>query len=205
MEALKYVGRTGVSHPGAYVFVLPHLQGYTGEDGFEISVPNSKAVGLAETLLSNPDVKLSGLGARDSLRLEAGLCLYGHDLDETISPIEAGLAWCVGKRRRAAFDFLGGDVIKRQLADGVTRRRVGFVSAGAPARENSEILGPDGQQIGRITSGGFSPSLKKNIAMGYIAKGFDKAGTKVKLVVRGKQNDGEVTKMPFVPTTYYKG
>jgi len=179
--------------------------GYTGEDGFEISVPNTHAVQLAEALVSNSAVKLAGLGARDSLRLEAGLCLYGNDLNEDITPIEAGLAWCVGKRRRTAFDFLGGEVIKKQLAEGVSKKRVGFISSGAPARQHSEILGPDGKVIGEVTSGTYSPCLKKNIAMGYVAKGFEKAGTQLKIQVRGKQNDATVTKMPFVPTTYYKG
>ena len=179
--------------------------GYTGEDGFEISVPNSKAVALGEELLKSPEVKLTGLGARDSLRLEAGLCLYGNDLDETITPIEAGLAWCVGKRRREAFDFLGGAVIKKQLAEGASKRRVGFVSAaGAPARQHTKIFSKEGKEIGEITSGGFSPCLKKNIAMGYVLKGFDKVGTSVMLEVRGKKNEATVTKMPFVPTTYFK-
>ncbi|KAL6758793.1 hypothetical protein V8C86DRAFT_2587918 [Haematococcus lacustris] len=179
--------------------------GYTGEDGFEISVPNTHAVALAVKLLANSRVRLAGLGPRDSLRLEAGLCLYGNDLDESITPIEAGLAWTVGKRRREKFDFLGGEVIREQLAKGVSKRRVGFISAGAPARQHSAITTPDGQEIGEVTSGAFSPCLKKNIAMGYVQKGHDKAGTKVKLVVRGKANDAEVVKMPFVPTHYYKG
>lgn len=179
--------------------------GYTGEDGFEISIPNSGVLSLAEALLKNPRVKLAGLGARDALRLEAGLCLYGNDLDEGITPIEAGLAWTVGKRRRTAFDFLGGEVIKRQLADGVSKRRVGFVSSGAPARQHSAITTPSGETVGEITSGAFSPTLKKNIAMGYVEKPHDKAGTALKLVVRGKSNDATVTKMPFVSTTYYKG
>jgi len=179
--------------------------GYTGEDGFEISVPNTHAVALAEKLMSNNRVRLCGLGPRDSLRLEAGLCLYGNDLDESISPIEAGLAWTVGKRRREKFDFLGGEVIRKQLAEGVTRRRVGFFSAGAPARQHTEIQNLEGKVVGEITSGAFSPCLKKNIAMGYVLKGQDKAGTKLKLVVRGKLNDAEIVKMPFVPTHYYKG
>ena len=140
--------------------------GYTGEDGFEISVPNAQIAQLADKLVSNPEVRLAGLGPRDSLRLEAGLCLYGNDLNEEITPIEAGLAWTVAKRRREAFDFLGGDVIKRQLADGVAQRRVGFVSSGAPARQHSEITTPDGKKVGEVTSGAFSPCLKKNIAMG---------------------------------------
>ncbi|GAX85338.1 hypothetical protein CEUSTIGMA_g12755.t1 [Chlamydomonas eustigma] len=180
--------------------------GYTGEDGFEVSVPSSRAVELTEALLKLPGMRMCGLGARDSLRLEAGLCLYGNDLNEDISPVEAGLAWCVGKRRREAFDFLGGQVIKKQLAEGVTKRRVGFVSTGgAPARQHSLILSPEGKTIGEITSGSHSPCLKKNIAMGYIEKGFDKAGTAVKLQVRDRTNDATVTKMPFVPTTYFKG
>jgi len=179
--------------------------GYTGEDGFEISVPASHAVGLAEKLVADARVKLAGLGARDALRLEAGLCLYGNDLEEHISPIEAGLAWTVGKRRREKFDFLGGEVIKKQLAEGVSKRRVGFVGAGgAPARQHAEILSADGKVIGEVTSGAFSPCLKKNIAMGYVEKGFDKAGTPVKLSVRGKANDATVAKMPFVPTHYHK-
>eukprot|EP00798_Chlamydomonas_sp_ICE-L_P008260 gene8261-1529_t len=164
-------------------------------------VPSDKAVALCEALLANKKVKMSGLGPRDSLRLEAGLCLYGNDLNEDITPVEAGLAWTIGKRRREAFDFLGGD---KQLADGVSKRRVGFLSTGAPARQNSEIQDMDGNVIGEITSGAFSPNLKKNVAMGYVEKAFAKAGTQVKVVVRGKKNDATVTKMPFVPTPYYK-
>lgn len=150
-------------------------------------------------------MRLAGLGPRDSLRLEAGLCLYGNDLNEDITPIEAGLAWTVAKRRREAFDFLGGAVIKQQLADGVAQRRVGFVSSGAPARQHSEITTPDGKKVGEVTSGAFSPCLKKNIAMGYVDKAYAKAGTELNLVVRGKPQKGVVTKMPFVTTTYFKG
>lgn len=179
--------------------------GYTGEDGFEISAPNSHAVALAEALVSNDKVKLAGLGARDALRLEAGLCLYGNDLTEELTPIEAGLAWTVGKKRREAFDFLGGQVIKEQLAGGVKQRRVGFISSGAPARQHSEIQNMEGKVVGEISSGAFSPCLKKNIAMGYVEKDYAKVGTALKVVVRGKVNDATVTKMPFVPNTYYKG
>ncbi|KXZ44287.1 hypothetical protein GPECTOR_70g518 [Gonium pectorale] len=178
--------------------------GYTGEDGFEISVPSSSALALAEKLTAHPRVRLAGLGPRDSLRLEAGLCLYGNDLNEELTPVEAGLAWTIGKRRREAFDFLGGQVIKKQLAEGVSKRRVGFVSSGAPARQHSVVSTPDGKVVGEITSGAFSPCLKKNIAMGYVDKDFAKAGTALKVEVRGKQNDAVVTKMPFVPTPYYK-
>lgn len=140
--------------------------GYTGEDGFELSIPNDKATELARKFMSDNRVRMTGLGARDSLRLEAGLCLYGNDLTEDITPIEAGLTWTIGKSRREACDFLGGDVIKKQLADGVSVRRVGFISAGAPARQHSDILTPDGKKVGEISSGAFSPCLKKNIAMG---------------------------------------
>eukprot|EP00879_Flechtneria_rotunda_P001226 GHRR01001373.1.p1 GENE.GHRR01001373.1~~GHRR01001373.1.p1 ORF type:complete len:413 (+),score=119.81 GHRR01001373.1:96-1334(+) len=179
--------------------------GYTGEDGFELSIPNSGMVEIAEALTADSEVRLAGLGPRDSLRLEAGLCLYGNDLEQHITPIEAGLAWTVGKRRRDKFDFLGGEVIKQQLADGVPIRRVGFISSGAPARQHSQIATPEGKEVGEVTSGAFSPCLKKNIAMGYVNKPYDKAGTELKLVVRGKANDATVTKMPFVKTTYYRG
>jgi aminomethyltransferase len=180
--------------------------GYTGEDGFEVSVPNAQALELAQKLVSKPDlVRFAGLGPRDSLRLEAGLCLYGNDLNEQVTPVEAGLAWTVGKRRREAFDFLGGSVIKRQLADGVSQRRVGLVCEGPPARQHSDVTDEAGNKIGEVSSGAFSPCLKKNIGMGYVDKAFAKAGTKVKVVVRGKSSDATVTKMPFVPTTYFKG
>lgn len=180
--------------------------GYTGEDGFEVSVGNGDALALAEKLAATPEtVRFAGLGPRDSLRLEAGLCLYGNDLNEDITPVEAGLAWTVGKRRREAFDFLGGEAIKRQLADGVAQRRVGFVCEGAPARQHSDVTDLEGNKVGEITSGAFSPCLKKNIAMGYVDKAHAKAGTPLKVVVRGKSNGATVTKMPFVPTTYFKG
>ncbi|KAK6932751.1 Aminomethyltransferase, folate-binding domain [Dillenia turbinata] len=180
--------------------------GYTGEDGFEISVPSEHAVDLAKAILEKSEgkVRLTGLGARDSLRLEAGLCLYGNDMEQHITPIEAGLTWAVGKRRRAEGGFLGADVILKQIADGPSIRRVGFFSSGPPARSHSEIQDEKGAALGEVTSGGFSPCLKKNIAMGYVKSGSHKAGTKVKIVVRGKAYDGVVTKMPFVPTKYYK-
>nr|P93256.1 RecName: Full=Aminomethyltransferase, mitochondrial; AltName: Full=Glycine cleavage system T protein; Short=GCVT; Flags: Precursor [Mesembryanthemum crystallinum]AAB38502.1 aminomethyltransferase precursor [Mesembryanthemum crystallinum] len=180
--------------------------GYTGEDGFEISVPNEYAVDLAKAMLEKSEgkVRLTGRGARDSLRLEAGLCLYGNDLEQHITPIEAGLTWAVGKRRRAEGGFLGAEVILKQIADGPPQRRVGFISSGPPARGHSEIQNEKGESIGEITSGGFSPCLKKNIAMGYVKSGNHKAGTKVNILVRGKPYEGVVTKMPFVPTKYYK-
>ena len=142
---------------------------------------------------------------RDSLRLEAGLSLYGHDLNDETSPIEGSLAWLIGKRRREQGGYLGADVIGKQLKEGVARKRVGLnILGGAPAREGSEVLSDEGKAIGVVTSGGYSPCLKKGIAMAYVETGKSKLGTKVKVNVRGKVNDAEVTKMPFVPSKYYK-
>ncbi|KAJ3293029.1 hypothetical protein HK104_004817 [Borealophlyctis nickersoniae] len=173
--------------------------GYTGEDGFEISVPHSEVVRLSELFLEHPDVELAGLGARDSLRLEAGLCLYGHDLDDTTSPIEAGLTWTIGKRRREEGGFLGAEKILPQIKGGVPRRRVGLVVEGAPAREGAELFNTEGEAIGKITSGCPSPVLKKNIAMGYVKSGFHKQGTDVQVQVRNRMQKAKITKMPFVP------
>ncbi|KAH8086381.1 putative aminomethyltransferase mitochondrial precursor [Filobasidium floriforme] len=179
--------------------------GYTGEDGFEISIPPASAVEITSKLTSSPGVSLIGLGARDSLRLEAGMCLYGHDLDESVSPIEAGLAWLVGKDRRAAGDFPGASRILRELKEGPARRRVGFEITGSPAREGCEILTVDeGSIIGVITSGIPSPTLGKNIAMGYIKNGYHKKGTDVKVKVRKNLRDATVVGMPFVPAKYYR-
>jgi len=180
--------------------------GYTGEDGFELSIPGADAVKVATALTSDARVRWCGLGARDALRLEAGLCLYGNDLNEDITPVEAGLTWTIGKARRESCSFLGGDVIKKQLADGVTVRRVGLVApVGAPPRQHSEVLSPDGAVIGEVTSGAFSPCLKTNIALAYVPKEFAKAGTELQVSVRGKVNKATVTKVPFVPNNYYKG
>lgn len=189
---------------GAHCFLT--RTGYTGEDGFEISVPSENAVDLAKAILEKSEgkVRLTGLGARDSLRLEAGLCLYGNDMEQHITPVEAGLTWAIGKRRKAGGGFLGAEVILKQLAEGPSIRRIGLISEGPPPRSHSEIQNEEGQNIGEVTSGGFSPCLKKNIAMGYVKTGSHKAGTKTKVVVRGKTYDGVVTKMPFVPTKYYK-
>ncbi|KAJ6893077.1 aminomethyltransferase [Populus alba x Populus x berolinensis] len=189
---------------GARCFIT--RTGYTGEDGFEISVPSENAVDLAKAILEKSEgkVRLTGLGARDSLRLEAGLCLYGNDMEQHITPVEAGLNWAIGKRRKAEGGFLGAEVILKQLAEGPKIRLVGFSSTGPPPRSHSEIQDEKGTGIGEITSGGFSPCLKKNIAMGYVKSGFHKSGTKAKILVRGKAYDGVVTKKPFVPTKYYK-
>jgi len=180
--------------------------GYTGEDGFEISLPAEDAVAFARRLLAETEVEPIGLGARDTLRLEAGLCLYGHELDETIDPIEAGLVWSIPKRRRAEGGFPGAARIQAALADGPTRRRVGLRVLGrAPAREGAEIIDISGEPIGRITSGGFGPTIGAPIAMGYVATAQAAVGTPVGLVVRGKPLPATVAALPFQPHAYYRG
>ena len=177
--------------------------GYTGEDGYEISVPADRAVELWRTLLDDADVKPIGLGARDSLRLEAGLCLYGHDIDETTSPIEAGLTWSIQKRRRTDGGFPGAARIQRELADGPARVRVGLKPEGrAPAREGTPIATPDGREVGVVTSGGFGPTVNGPIAMGYVAPEVSAPGTELHLMVRGKALPARVAAMPFTPHRY---
>lgn len=178
--------------------------GYTGEDGFEASVPAKNTVELFELLTARDEVRPVGLGARDSLRLEAGLCLYGNDIDDTTSPVEAGLTWTIGKRRREEGGFLGSEVILRHLNEGITRRRMAFVmSKGAPARGGEILLNDNGETVGKVTSGGFSPCLGSAIGMGYADKPFNKSGTALKVQVRSRTNDIEVRKMPIVPAKYY--
>jgi aminomethyltransferase len=177
--------------------------GYTGEDGFEIALPADRAHEIWNELLADDRVAAIGLGARDSLRLEAGLCLYGHDIDETTSPVEAGLSWSIGRRRRETGDFAGAERILRELRDGAARRRVGIRPDGrAPAREGTQILSAAGDPVGQVTSGGFSPSLDAPIAMGYVAAAHSTAGTQVQLVVRGKPLPARVVELPFVPHNY---
>lgn len=200
---------------GSTVDVLASRGGYTGEDGFEISIPNSSStVAVTETLLDTAGqgkLRLAGLGARDSLRLEAGMCLYGHDLDDTTTPVEGALAWVVAKDRRAEGGFHGAETILAQLkpkskgGQGVSRRRVGFVVEGAPAREGATIVDESGSEVGKVTSGCPSPTLGKHIAMGYVKDGLHKSGTELFAVVRGKQRKAVVAKMPFVETKYHKG
>uniref|UniRef100_A0A8C1M7D2 Aminomethyltransferase n=1 Tax=Cyprinus carpio TaxID=7962 RepID=A0A8C1M7D2_CYPCA len=179
--------------------------GYTGEDGVEISVPSGDVVSLTEKLLADSEVKLAGLGARDSLRLEAGLCLYGNDIDETTTPVEASLVWTIGKRRRQAQDFPGADIIVPQIKAKTQRKRVGLISTGPPVRQHTPVLSSDGRVIGEVTSGCPSPCLKQNVAMGYVEAGFSKVGTSIKVEVRKKAVPAVVSKMPFVPTKYYMG
>lgn len=188
--------------------------GYTGEDGFEISIPKRETLAVAQTLLQNAGqdkLQLAGLGARDTLRLEAGMCLYGHDLDDTTTPVEAGLGWVVGKERRIEGSFHGAEVILKQLipkskgGSGVERRRVGLIVEGPPAREGADIVDDQGNKIGIVTSGCPSPTMGKNIAMGYIKDGLHKAGTQVSVIVRERKRRAKITKMPFVPSKYWKG
>jgi aminomethyltransferase len=177
--------------------------GYTGEDGFEISIEAGDTAHVARTLLANPDVLPIGLGARDSLRLEAGLCLYGHDIDEGTSPVSAGLAWVIGKRRKMARDFPAAEKIMTELFAGTSRKRVGLKLADkTPARDGAEIVDAAGTTIGRVTSGGYSPSLGYPIAMGYIATEFAADGTEVAILVRGVPRPAAVAPLPFVPHRY---
>lgn len=183
--------------------------GYTGEDGFEISVPNNQAEKLARLLLAQPEVAAIGLGARDSLRLEAGLCLYGHDMDATITPVEASLTWALSKVRRPggarAGGYPGAAVIERQFAEGVSKKRVGFqITEKIPVREGAEIVDVEGNVIGKVTSGGFGPSVNSPIAMGYVNPAFSTIGTKLHAIVRGKPVSLEVVKTPFFPQRYHR-
>jgi len=182
--------------------------GYTGEDGFEISIPPEHTVATTR-LLSKDPVQLIGLAARDSLRLEAGMCLYGHDLDESTSPVEAGLNWVIGKdRRQDNSGFIGAETVLGQLKNGVTRKRVGLVVEDVPAREGAKILHPETlEDIGVVTSGIPSPSLSKNIAMGYVqtVDGFNRKGKEVKVQVRGKPRNAVIQPLPFVPSRYWRG
>jgi aminomethyltransferase len=185
---------------------LATRSGYTGEDGFEISLPAGEAEGFARRLIAEPEVSPIGLGARDSLRLEAGLCLYGHDIDETTTPIEADLAWTIGKRRRAERGFPGAATILRQLAEGTSRKRVGIRPDGrAPAREDTEIVDDAGNILGKVTSGGFGPSVGGPVAMGYVDAAHAMEGRALQLLVRGAARPARVVRLPFVPTRYYRG
>jgi aminomethyltransferase len=190
---------------GFGVDLIVSRSGYTGEDGYEISVPDTAADDVWNILLSDHRVKAIGLGARDSLRLEAGLPLYGHDLDETVSPIEADLGFAVNKNRREQRDFPGAARIVKELAEGPARVRVALkVLEGAPAREGAEIADASGTVIGVVTSGGFSPVLKCGVALGFVAPAHAKVGTPLQVIVRGKPQAAEVVKPPFVPHRYVR-
>jgi aminomethyltransferase len=179
--------------------------GYTGEDGFEISVHADHAQKLARTLLAHEQVAPAGLGARDSLRLEAGLCLYGHDIDETTSPVEAALSWTIGKRRRAEGGFPGADRILDELANGPRRRLVGLRPEGrAPAREGAAIMDAEGAVVGRVTSGGFGPTVGAPVALGYVDNRLREPGTELAIELRGKSVPARVAALPFVPHRYHR-
>ena len=178
--------------------------GYTGEDGFEISIPNNHIISFTKELLDNPDVKLAGLGARDSLRLEAGLCLYGHDISLKDSPLEAGIDWSICKERLNKSNFIGGKVMKEETIKGPKKRLMGFLPKGrAPAREGTKIFDTNSKLIGKITSGGFSPSLSRPISMGYIDT-ISINEEEVYLDVRGMKIPTNIIELPFVPHNYFK-
>lgn len=179
--------------------------GYTGEDGFEISVPAARAEELTRRLLQEPEVAPAGLGARDSLRLEAGLCLHGHDIDDTTTPVEARLRWTIAKHRRAKGEFPGAHVIVRHMAGGPPRLRVGLRLEGrAPAREHAPITNLDGRPIGIVTSGGYGPSVGGPIAMGYVPADHAAVDTRVNLMVRNKPLPAKVVRLPFIAHRYHK-
>lgn len=180
--------------------------GYTGEDGFEMGVKKADTLALASLLLEQPEILPVGLGARDSLRLEAGLCLYGNDLDDTTTPAEGGLVWTIGARRKKEGGFTGSDIILKQIANkSVARKRVGFTSEGASAREGSKIFTKEGEQVGQVTSGGLSPCLKKPIGMAYVASKHSKIGTELLVEIRNKKQPLKVAKMPFTEPGYFRG
>ena len=184
--------------------------GYTGEDGFEISIPNSHALEFARWLFLQPEVAAIGLGARDSLRLEAGLCLYGHDIDTKTTPVEAALMWAIPKVRRAegarAGGYVGAEIIQQQQNTGAAIKRVGLkINSKMPVREGAEITDASGKIIGQVTSGGFAPSLEAPIAMGYVTSENSAIGTQLNAIVRGKPVPIEVAKTPFVVQRYFRG
>lgn len=199
---LTFMTFARVDHP-AYGRVAVARCGYTGEDGFEILVPAEHAEAFAGKLLSDPRVKPIGLGARDSLRLEGGMCLYGHDIDATKTPVAASLSWMVSKARRERGDFPGAQRILGELKNGVPSKRVGIKPLGrAPAREGAEIQNTNGETVGVVTSGGFGPTVNGPVAQGYVDTSYSKPGTPLKLIVRGKPLDAEVATLPFVPAKY---
>ncbi|MGL4542263.1 MAG: glycine cleavage T C-terminal barrel domain-containing protein, partial [Polymorphobacter sp.] len=202
VSALRFMRAAGFVWQGATLWVS--RSGYTGEDGFEISVPNDAAEALARALLAQPEVKPIGLGARDSLRLEAGLPLYGHDLDPATTPVTAGLAFAVSKRRKTELGFPGADIIMAQLLGGPPVRRVGLTLDGKlPAREGAEVYA-GATKVGTVTSGGFAPSLGVPIAMAYVTAAHAADATALEIEVRGKRLAATVVPMPFKPKNYVR-
>jgi aminomethyltransferase len=204
VSAMPFMSAKNVERDGVVLNIS--RSGYTGEDGFEISIPAAAAAGFAQELLDEADVRPIGLGARDSLRLEAGLCLYGHDIDRATGPVEAGLSWSISKRRREAGGFFGYEQVKRAIDHGPSHSRAGFLLEGkVPARQGFEIMTLECQTIGRITSGGFAPSLGRPVAMGYVDAAHAAPGTQVCLIGRGKTLAAKIVPMPFVPHHYFRG
>jgi aminomethyltransferase len=202
VSELKFMNGGSFSFKDKSVYVT--RSGYTGEDGFEVSIANEFAQEFCETLLTNKDVAMIGLGARDSLRLEAGLPLYGHDLNSEISPIEADLVFGITKHRRETCDFIGGSVVKDHLTNGIKKRRVGIQPEGTIiARENAKIFKGD-KEVGLVTSGGFGPSMNAPVAMGYMNFDCSEVGTSVELEVRGKKHPAKVCLLPFYKKSYVK-
>ena len=206
-EAIPFLSARMVEIDAVECFVT--RSGYTGEDGFELSVPARKADRLARLLLSQPEVEAAGLGARDSLRLEAGLCLYGHDIDETTTPVEAGLGWLVApayRKRTQPTRFPGAKIILEQLRNGTARRRVGLKPQGrAPIRDGATLLNRRDEVIGRVTSGGFGPTVGAPIAMGYVDTEYSKQGTELITDLRGRAYPVRTVALPFVEHRYYRG
>ena len=203
VEALVFMTAAAFQWQGADLWIS--RSGYTGEDGFEVSIPAEAAAAFADALLDQPEVKPIGLGARDSLRLEAGLPLYGHDLDPDITPVAADLGFALSKRRREAADFAGAARILAEREAGPATKRVGLVVAGRqPVREGATVIDERGAEIGRVTSGGFAPSLGSPIAMAYVPAGLATPGTALRLLQRGKTHDATVAGLPFVPHRYVR-
>jgi aminomethyltransferase len=201
IAALPFMGIGSFEIAG--VEALVSRSGYTGEDGVEMSVPAAQAERFARALLALPGAQPAGLGARDSLRLEAGLCLYGNDIDETTSPVEAGLVWTIGKHRRTEWNFPGAERVRDELDNGTKRRRVGIRPEGRqPARAHTPVHAPGGAAIGEVTSGGFGPSVNGPVAMGYVTPAHAADGTALELMVRGKPIAARVTPLPFTPHRY---
>jgi len=207
VNGLSFMRAAAIDIEGRACFVS--RSGYTGEDGFEISLPADAAEALARRLLEHDDVEAIGLGARDSLRLEAGLCLYGHDLDPSITPVEASLKWALSKSRRTggarAGGYPGAAVISQQFEEGTARRRVGILAEGrAPIREGTELIDSEGAPVGHITSGGFAPSLGRPVAMGYVETTHASIDVQLQALVRGKPRPVSVAKLPFVTQRYHR-
>jgi len=202
VEKLKFMNGNCFNFDKAKLYVT--RSGYTGEDGFEISIPNKKVENLIKKLIDKK-VKPIGLGARDTLRLEAGLCLYGHDLNEKINPVEANLKWAIAKKRQEEGGFNGWEKIKKNIENGSSKLRVGILPEGKIiAREGTKIFSTDDKEIGKITSGTFGPSVKASVAMGYINSKFSSVDTKIKIEVRGKKHNAKVSKLPFYKKSYVK-